>query len=102
MQSTDRYPWVWDYDLTKQEFDDILAGRLVRWNRLDQDWAATRLIEHADYREMIRRLGYRRLIEGWPRWRERVRADEQRRALDWLVEWLPTKHPELIADERHE
>jgi hypothetical protein len=52
-----RYPWTWDYDIDAQQFDDILAGRLVLYGRLDSDWAAARLIEYAGYPEMMRRIG---------------------------------------------
>jgi hypothetical protein len=55
-----------------------------------------RLIEWAPYEEMIRRIGYRALVENWPRWRKRVRSHSTRRGLDFLVEWLPFFHPELI------
>jgi hypothetical protein len=32
-------PYVWDYDLDENQFQEILAGRRV-FGRLDQDWAA--------------------------------------------------------------
>jgi hypothetical protein len=37
---------VWDYDLTQQQFDDLLAGRYED-GVLNRDWAAVRLIEWA-------------------------------------------------------
>jgi hypothetical protein len=32
-------PYVWDYDLDENQFQEILAGRRV-FGRLDQDWEA--------------------------------------------------------------
>lgn len=49
------------------------------------------------YKEMIQRIGYKTLVENWPRWRSRLRSAEQRRSFDFLVEWLPIHHPELLA-----
>ena len=90
-----RLPYVWDYDLTEEDFRSILAGETTR-GRLDRDWAATRLLEYAPYEEIIRMLGFRALVEGWPRWRNRIRAENRKRGFDFLIDWLPKHHPELI------
>lgn len=90
-----RSPYVWDYDIDEATFADILAGR-TQIGRLDQDWAAVRLLEYAPYPEIVRRLGFAQLVAGWPRWRTRVRAQNRRRGLDFLVSWLPEHHPELL------
>ena len=63
-----RLPYVWDYDIDAAQFADLLAGRLTL-GRLNRDWAAVRLLEYAPYPEIVRVLGYRALLEGWPRWR---------------------------------
>jgi hypothetical protein len=36
------------------------------------------------------------LVRGWPGWRDRVRSPSRRRGFDFLVEWLPEHHPELL------
>lgn len=51
-----RPSYVWDYDISEQQFSAILAGDLVI-GRLDQDWAACRLIEYAPYRDIVRMIG---------------------------------------------
>jgi len=91
-----RPPYLWDCDLDEARFCELLDGTVVL-GRLDRDWAAVRLIEHASYREIIRLLGYRALVEGWPRWRERVRSRSRRRGLDFLASWLPEHHPEMLT-----
>lgn len=91
--------YVWDYDISQEQFDEILAGRLTRGS-LDRDWAAVRVIEWAPYDEMVRLIGFRQLVKEWPRWRSRVRSEQQRRGIDFLVEWLPRHHPELLTDAR--
>ena len=92
---TTQLPYVWDYDLKEEDFRAILAGRLSK-GRLDRDWAATRLLEYAPYEEIIRLLGFRALVEGWPHWRKRIRAENRKRGFDFLIEWLPKNHPELL------
>lgn len=90
-----RLPYVWDYDIDEETFREILAGRL-KLGRLDQDWAAIRLLEHAPYAEIIHKLGYRGILEGWPRWRRRIRSESRKRGFDFLSSWLPAHHPELL------
>jgi len=95
MQVAQRLPYVWDYDLDQGQFLEILDGRLTK-GRLDQDWAARRLLEYARYDEIIRLIGYKKLVENWPRWRAHVRSKSRVRGFDFLVKWLPEKHPELL------
>jgi hypothetical protein len=90
-----RVPWVWDYDIDAARFQALLEGR-ERLGRLDRDWAAVRLLDYAPYAEIRRRLSFRDLVDGWPAWRNRVRSASRRRAFDFLVEWLPRHHPELL------
>ncbi|MFQ5616097.1 MAG: hypothetical protein ACE5GO_06525, partial [Anaerolineales bacterium] len=73
----------------------MLAGTLTK-GRLGRDWAVVRLLEYAPYEEIVQRLGFHALIQGWARWRVKIRADNRKRGFDFLVEWLPKHHPELI------
>ena len=93
--SAERLPYVWDYEINESEFQSMLAGKLTK-GRLGQDWAAVRLLEYASYEEIVHRLGFQALTQGWPRWREQIRAENRKRGFDFLVEWLPKHHPELI------
>jgi len=49
-----RLPYVWDYDIDETRFRALPGGREAI-GRLDRDWAAARLLDHASWRE-IRRL----------------------------------------------
>jgi len=91
-----RLPFVWDYDIDEPTFRLLLTGALRR-GRLDQRWAAVRLLDYAPYAEIVRLLGFAALVAGWPEWRRHVRSPRRRRAFDFLVEWLPRHHPELLA-----
>lgn len=57
MSTPQSLPYVWDYDLTPEQFMALLRGELILGN-LDQTWAATRLIEYAPYTEIRRLLGF--------------------------------------------
>ncbi len=98
MESKERLSYVWDYDINYTQFLEILEGRQVI-GRLDQDWAARRLLEYASYEEIVRLIGFRKLVENWPRWREKIRSKSRLRGFDFLVKWLPEKHPELLYGE---
>lgn len=91
-----RPPYVWDYDIDEDEFRAMLEGRLTR-GRLDRDWAVVRLLEYAPYREIVELLGFRALVQDWPRWRKHIRSASRKRGYDFLVEWLPEHHPELVS-----
>jgi hypothetical protein len=54
------------------------------------------LLEYAPYPEIIRLLGYKRIVEGWPRWKPKIKSASRRRGFDFLVEYLPKNNPELI------
>jgi len=97
METRTRLPYVWDYDIDSSQFLEILEGRQTI-GRLDRDWAAYRLLEYAPYEEIVRILGFRKLVENWPRWRGRIRSKSRVRGFDFLVKWLSEKHPELLHD----
>jgi len=95
MQATRYPPYVWDYDLDQNQFREILNGHLTK-GRLNQDWATRRLLEYAPYEEIIQLIGYKKLVENWSHWRGRIRSKSRVRGFDFLVKWLPEKHPELL------
>ena len=92
---TERLPFIWDYDLTAEQFVRLLReGQSL--GRLDQAWAAARLLEYGSYADIRRLMGFRLLVQKWPEWREAVRSRQRRDAFDFLVDWLPQHHPELL------
>lgn len=96
-QTIQRLPYLWDYDISEEEFRSLLDGRTT-FGKLDQDWAACRLIEYASYREIIRLLGFSRLIAGWPLWRRHIRSVSRKRGLDFLAVYIPERYPEILHD----
>lgn len=88
-------PYLWDYDFEEAQFRAVLEGKTTI-GRLDSDWAAIRLLDYASYPDIVHLLGFRRLVEGWPRWREHVRSQNRRRSFDFLTVWLPVHYPDLV------
>ena len=84
---------IWDYDLDETQFCDLLDGKQTI-GRLDSDWAAIRLLDYTSYPEIVRLLGFKRLIEGWPKWRKHVRSMSRHRSFDFLTIWLPANSPD--------
>ena len=89
---------VWDYDIDEKEFLSILEGTTVR-GKLDADWAARRVIEFAPFEDIIAVLGYRRLVQNWPRWRRGIRSLSRKRGLDFMMTWLPLNRNDLVEQE---
>jgi hypothetical protein len=90
-----RPAYLWDYDIDEARFRTLLEGEITI-GRLDSDWAAIRLLEYAPYPEILRLLGFRRLIAGWPKWRNHIRSNSRRRGFDFLATWLPSHYPEKV------
>ncbi len=90
-----RPAYLWDYDIDEESFRGLLDGKYTI-GRLDSDWAAVRLLEYASYPDIVRLLGFRRLVTGWPKWRTHIRSYSRRRGFDFLTTWLPIHHPELV------
>jgi hypothetical protein len=87
--------YIWDYDIDEEKFKDILSGKLTI-GRLDKEWATLRLFEYAPYKEIVRLLDYRGIVERWPGLKGRIRSQGRKRGFDFLVEWLKTRHPERL------
>ncbi len=91
-----RLPFIWDYDIDEELLLAMLSGSLTL-GRLGREWAAIRIIEHAPYSDIVSLLGFKALIKDWPVWRSRIRSQSRRRGIDFLVRWIPERHPELVA-----
>jgi len=91
-------PYVWDYDLDDAQFRALIEGKTTI-GRLDSDWAAIRLLEYAPYPDIVHLLGFRRLMESWPRWCEHIRSQSRRRSFDFLTVWLPVNAPDRIKND---
>lgn len=90
-----RLAYIWDYDIDEDKLKGILSGETTM-GKLDKRWATLRLLEYAPYHEVVRLLGFREIVEQWPGLRESIRSQSRKRGFDFLVEWIKTKHPEML------
>ena len=88
------FEYLLDYGLDEQKFLAILQGKQTI-GRLDQEWAALKLLEWAPYEDIVQYLGYSQLVENWPRWRSKIVLESRKRGIDFLTNWLVNSHPEL-------
>src|SRR5262249_44784890 len=84
----------------EDQFRRLPAGALTI-GRLDQTWAAVRLLEYAPYREIVRGMGFRALVSGWPAWRRPIPSGSRRGGGGFLVGWRSATIPSLSSDPRH-
>ncbi|MHB8483678.1 MAG: hypothetical protein ACYDBV_13270 [Nitrospiria bacterium] len=89
-------PYLWDYNIDEEKFKEILGGKTA-FGRLDWKWAMIRLMEYASYPEIIRQLGFKKIVERWPHLRHQIRSQSRKRGFDFLVDWLVKFHPEKIT-----
>jgi len=87
--------YIWDYEISEEEFLEILRGHLSI-GRLDQKWAVIRLFEYGTYKDIVKLLGFKGIIKWWPDIRSHIKSQSKKRGFDFLIEWLPKNHPELI------
>ncbi len=96
-----QFYYILDYGLDEEKFLAILQGKQVL-GRLDQDWAALKLLEYGTYSDIVNILGFSRLVEHWARWRSKITLESRRRGIDFLVNWLVNTHPELCGRSLNE
>jgi hypothetical protein len=55
---------VWDYDLSQDQFEDILHGRNTL-GKFDQPWAIARVLENLHYYDAISLVPFASLAKNW-------------------------------------
>ena len=86
--------YLWDTNLSESQFKNILNGKKI--NSLDQKWALLRLLEYAAYQDIIKMLGYKKLIEFIPQLINKIRSESRRRGYEFLLDYIPKHHPDWI------
>ena len=87
--------YVWEFKLNENEFSAVLNGEMTI-HGLERNGAAIRLLEYGTYPEIIRTIGFKKFLQGWPEWRASIHSISRRRGFDFLAGWLPVHHPELL------
>lgn len=87
--SSSPYPWLWDVDLSNEDFDRSLAGQAR--GGFDRDWAMLRLIEYAPFPEIRRLLPRDSFVEAWPRLAPAIRSSARRQGMEFFRDWILRK-----------
>ncbi len=80
-------PWLWDVDMDEAAFERCLRGKSSS-PFFDADWALTRLLEYAPYREIRRLLPEDTFIQRWECLAPRIRSSGRREGAAFLRTWL--------------
>lgn len=64
MKSDQYKQLVWDYNLSKKEFGDILTGKKTIGS-LDQSWAISRVLENLNYYDAMNLVTLDQLKSNW-------------------------------------
>lgn len=87
--------YIWDYKISVSDFLSILSNEM-KIGRLDQNWAALRLLEYGTYEEIVHYIGFANLIRNWPCWKDKIRSKQRYQGFEFIVNWIPKNYPELI------
>ncbi|MCK5526597.1 MAG: hypothetical protein KAJ05_05565 [Candidatus Latescibacteria bacterium] len=97
MKHSSNFTYVWDYDIDRDRFLDILKGHKT-FGRLDEQWATRRLLEYAPYSEVLRHLSFAEFARRWPGIKRQIRSESRRRGYDFLLQWLKDHPAEGLTD----
>lgn len=79
---------VWEYNLSEDEFKDILSGKTSRgW--FDQDWALTRCINNLNYYDLIALVPRSLIKSRWEIIKDRITVREIRDGLSFFLQRYP-------------
>ncbi|MBA4386468.1 MAG: hypothetical protein C0404_00720 [Verrucomicrobia bacterium] len=81
------YAWLWDVDMDRTAFMDILNSETPAGS-FDTKWALARLIDYAPYREIISLLPRNVFLRLWPDVCGMIRSPSRREGMDYVYNRL--------------
>ena len=87
--------FCWDVPLSLNIFKDLLNGRTH--GAFTPEWAALRLMEYGSYKDIKELLGFKGIIKFWPLIKEKIKSKSRYRGFDFIIKYVPNKHPEWIV-----
>lgn len=79
---------VWDYHLTQNEFEAILAGEKVLGN-LDQNWAIVRVLENLNYYDAMNLVPLNTLRSNWKEVQQKLFSSSIKNGYEFLLQRYP-------------
>lgn len=79
---------VWDYNLTKSEFEEILKGKKVVGN-FDQNWAIVRVLENLNYYDAMKLISIDILRKNWKDIQNRLFKSSIRDGYEFVLQRYP-------------
>jgi hypothetical protein len=79
---------VWDYNITKEEFETILSGEAKR-GTFDQDWAVSRVLTNLHYYDAMSLVPYTVLKQRWPHIKGKIFIKSIKDSYEFLLQRYP-------------
>ena len=79
---------IWDYNLTPDEFEDILHGEKVLGN-MNQNWAIVRVLENLNYYDAMSLISLDTLRNNWIEIRKRLFNNSIKNGYEFLLQRYP-------------
>jgi len=79
---------VWDYDMTQDEFELILAGKKVLGN-MDQKWAIVRVLENLNYYDAMNLVSLNTLRNNWKEVQPKLFNSSIKNGYEFLLQRYP-------------
>lgn len=79
---------VWDYNLTKSEFEEILKGKKVVGN-FDQNWAIVRVLENLNYYDAMKLVPIGTLRKNWKDVQNKLFKSSIRNGYEFVLQRYP-------------
>jgi len=84
---------VWDYDMTQNEFESILAGQ-KSIGSMDQNWAIVRILENLNYYDAMNLVSIDVLRSNW----DKIQSKMFKSSIKNGYEFLLQRHPVSITE----
>lgn len=79
---------VWDYNLTQDEFESILAGEKILGN-MNQSWAITRILENLNYYDAMNLVSLNTLRNNWKEVQPKLFNSSIKNGYEFLLQRYP-------------
>jgi hypothetical protein len=85
--SAEKYSWLWDVEMSAEQFRLALAGK-AEGSAYDQRWALIRLLDYAPYHDILRLLPRQAFVTLWPQIAGHLRSATRREGMAFVRERL--------------
>lgn len=79
---------VWDYNMTQNEFESVLAGQKTIGS-MDQNWAIVRVLENLNYYDAMNLVSIDTLRSNWDKIQDKIFNSSIKNGYEFLLQRYP-------------